>query len=118
MVDWIEIFAAPLSLGLFLCALLSLRGKSYFVAFVFLLIAILPMLWAGYFRLPIPQTLIWMGMNVCAIIFIWQGLLGLVTKSGGVDLMPIPPLFSSHIKNLVSLMFGLLFAVLILLTRL
>ena len=117
MVDWIEILAAPLSLALLVWAILSLRLKSYALAFAFLVIAILPLLWAGYFRLPIPQTLIWMGMNICAIIFFWQGFLGLVTKSDSRDLMLIPFGVSSVIKNMVSLTTGLLFAVLIILTR-
>jgi hypothetical protein len=117
MVDWIEILAAPLSLALLVWAILSLRLKSYLLAVAFLVLAILPLLWAGYFRLPIPQTLVWMGMNICAIIFLWQGFLGLLTKSDSSDLMPIPYGVSTGIKNMVSLMTGLLFAVLIILTR-
>lgn len=117
MVDWIEILAAPLSLVLLAWAIVALRLKSYFMALTFLVVAILPLLWAGYFRLPIPQTLVWMGMNICAIIFLWQGFLGFVTKSGRSDLMPIPLAVSSGIQNLVSLITGLLFAVLIILTR-
>ena len=117
MFDWIEILAALLSLGLFICAILTLLRKSYFTAIVFLIIAILPMLWAGYFRLPIPQTLIWMGMNICAIIFLWQGFLGLITKSAGTDFLQIPPIFSNIIRSILSLITGLLFAALIILTR-
>lgn len=117
MVDWIEILAAPLSLTLLVWAILSLRLESYFVAIAFLVLAILPLLWAGYFRLPIPQTLVWMGMNICAIIFLWQGCLGLAMKTDSSDLMRIPLRASSGLKNMVSLMTGLLFAVLIILTR-
>ena len=117
MFDWIEILAAPLSLMLIVFALLSFFRKSYLVAVVFFIIAVLPMLWAGYFRLPIPQTLIWMGMNICAIIFLWQGFLGLIVKSASADFLPIPLTSSNRTQNLFSLMTGLLFAALIILTR-
>lgn len=117
MFDWIEILAAPLSLMLIVFALLSFFRKSHFVAVIFFIIAILPMLWAGYFRLPIPQTLIWMGMNICAIIFLWQGFLGLIAKSVSTDFLPMPLMFLKRTRNLLSLITGLLFAVLIILTR-
>lgn len=118
MFDLIEILAALLSLILILCAGLSLPKKHYLTALAFLILAILPLLWAGYFRLPVPQTLIWMGMNLCAIIFTWQGLAGFVLRSNNSNLLQMPMQFSRNIQNRFSVVTGLLFAVLIILTRL
>lgn len=117
MFDLIEILAAPLSLILIVFAFLSLQRKSYFTGFVFLVVAILPMLWAGYFRLPIPQTLVWMGMNICVILFLWQGFIGVVVNSSNADVLSMPLRFSKRIKGLFSCIIGAVFAVLIILTR-
>lgn len=118
MFDWIEILAALLSLLLILCAFLTLPRKHYFTAFAFFILAILPLIWAGYFRLPIPQTLIWMGMNICAIVFVWQGIAGLISSLGNVDFLKMPRQFSRRIQNALSLTIGFLFVMLIILTQL
>ena len=117
MVDWIETLAALLSMLLILCGILVMPKKLYLSALMFCILAILPLLWAGYFRLPIPQTLIWIGMNICAIVFMWQGIVGFVSRSNS-GFLQIPQQFSKRIQNLFSLIFGLLFAILIILTRL
>jgi len=118
MFDLIEILAALLSMILVLCAVLALPKKHYLAALAFGVLTTLPLLWAGYFRLPIPQTLIWMGMNICAIIFVWQGVVGFIFSSRSNDFLQMPLQFSKRIQNLFSLMVGLLFAILIILTQL
>jgi len=117
MVDIIDILAAILSLILGVFAVLALPAKRYFTSMVFFVLAILPLLWAGYFRLPIPQTLVWMAMNICTIVFLWQGAVGLLSQTGSSNFLAIPLQLSKHAQSLFVLVVGLLFAALIILTR-
>jgi len=117
MFDLIDILGAILSLMLMILAVLALSIRRYLTSISFLVLSVLPLLWAGYFRLPIPQTLVWMGMNICAIVFVWQGGVGLLSKSSSSNLLEMPLQFSKRSQILLSLVIGFLFAALIILTQ-
>jgi len=117
MIDLIDIISVLLTIFMVILAALHFMSREKFLSFIFVIISLWPILWAGLIRLPIPQTLIWMGMNILAIIFIWQGVSGFIFKRSDNNILHLPSRFSWVIKNVTALFIGLLFAVLILLTR-
>ncbi len=117
MFDLIEIIALVLSAGLIIFALIFLRDKKILSGLIWGIMALWPLLWAGVIRLPVPQTIIWMGMNIFAIVFIWQTFLGLLFKREGANIIAMPNAIEGMYKHGISLSIGLAFVALQVLIR-
>ncbi len=116
MFDLIDITAIILAAFLVAVALLNIKNGRYVLALAFVLIAFIPLMWAGLIRFHIPQTLIWMSMYIFAIIFLWQGFLGLVTRSVDNHIFALPDQFGEIGRNILSILVSGVFAILIVLT--
>lgn len=117
MFDGIEIISILLCVLSLAMIIMGIKTREPAVVISFVLIAMLALLWSGIIRLPIPQTLIWMGVNISAILFIIQGLISLFTKSTESFLLKIPNRFSQLSKALISLLIGAGFAGMVILAR-
>lgn len=117
MFDSIETIAGLLCLTSLVIVIFATKSQQWQVAAIFAIIAIWPLMWAGLVRIHIPQTIIWMGMCIFAILFTWQGVVGLLFKNLQNQIIPMPNQLVGWYQSLCSLVIGLAFATLIILAR-
>jgi hypothetical protein len=115
--DLIQIISIILALLLGSIAVLSFRNSNFMIATVLVVVVIIPLLWSGILRLPVPQTMIWIGMNVSAMVFCWQGFMGLVSGHANSSVLPLPDELGNRGRHIASLFLGSLFILLIVLTQ-
>lgn len=118
MFDNIEIISLLLCLLALVAIIFGVKDRQYVSVVIFMLVGLLALMWAGLVRLPIPQSLVWIGVNVFALIFTLKGLLGLISMQAKSLFFQLPVSIINPYEKILSILIGFGFIAIILLARL